>query len=44
MSTGQSESDASGAQVTIENGSLAKAIYAINGSTTLPVPLEKREE
>jgi uncharacterized repeat protein (TIGR01451 family)/fimbrial isopeptide formation D2 family protein len=39
-STGQICADGSTASVTIARGSLTKSLYAINGSTTLPVPLE----
>jgi uncharacterized repeat protein (TIGR01451 family)/fimbrial isopeptide formation D2 family protein len=37
---GTDEDDDSGASVTIELGGLTKSIYAVNGSTTLPSPLE----
>lgn len=37
--TGQSEADTSGASLTIVTGSLAKSIYAVNGSTSFSTPL-----
>jgi len=37
--TGSNEADGSQAQVQIQRGQLFKAIYAINGNTTLPSPL-----
>ncbi len=37
--TGNSESDGSSAGFNIENGTVSKSLYAINGSTTLPDPL-----
>ena len=39
-SLGASEADGSGAGVTIPRGALSKTIYAVNGSTSLPAPLE----
>ncbi|MDB5387650.1 MAG: hypothetical protein JWM11_3296, partial [Planctomycetaceae bacterium] len=38
--TGQSEDDTSGASVQIARGTISKTIYAINGNTTLPSPLQ----
>ncbi|MBV6393594.1 MAG: hypothetical protein KPEEDBHJ_02836 [Anaerolineales bacterium] len=38
--TGQGEADGSGASVVIGHGSLAKSIYAVNGNTVLPSPVE----
>jgi large repetitive protein len=38
--TGSSENDNSAAEVAIQQGTLTKSIYAINGNTTLPNPLQ----
>ena len=40
--TGYDETEASRSSFRIENGSVSKEIYAINGSTTLPDPLKIR--
>ena len=37
---GNSEADGSGASLEIARGGLAKSIYAINGSTTFPTPVQ----
>jgi uncharacterized repeat protein (TIGR01451 family)/fimbrial isopeptide formation D2 family protein len=37
--TGETEADTSAASIVVPAGNLIKSIYAINGSTTLPVPL-----
>lgn len=40
LPSGQSESDASSASLEIVGGTLSKSIFAINGDTVLPTPLE----
>lgn len=38
--TGQAETDGSATSFEIESGTLSKSVYAINGNTTLPSPLQ----